>query len=121
MHTSPISTWTPVASMISPIRSLTRPTRRDRSAPWRASAARANLVFIGAFARERGRDDLPGPGELRVEAGVDLARVGPRDRATAADPAVGLNAEVLDPAELRLQLVDAFAHQLEIVGVHHQR
>src|ERR1700729_3257557 len=122
MHTSPISTCTPVASMISPIRSLTRPTRRERSAPWRTRSARRKLfVFIEALTRERGRDDLPGPGELRVEAGVDLARVGPRDRAAAADPAVGLNAEVLDPAELRLQLVDAFAHQFEIVGVHDQR
>ncbi len=52
---------------------------------------------------------------------VDLAGVGPGDRAAAADPAVGLDVEVLDPAELGLQLVDALAHQLEVLGVHEHR
>ena len=123
--------------MISPIRSLTRPTRRDRSAPWSDRAARANPPAAarsgglsghrrlrrrrGRLAGQRGRDDLAGASELSVDARVDLAGVGPGDRAAPADPPVGLDREVLDPAELRLQLVDALAHQLQVIGVHDQR
>src|SRR5690348_426727 len=127
MHTSPISTWTPVASMISPIRSLTRPIRRDRSASWIARVARprrsdragASVAVIVGLALERGGDDLPGARELCVDAGVDVADVGAGDRATPSHAPVGLHAEMLDPAQLRLQLVHAIADDVEIVRVDH--
>ena len=92
-----------------------RSAARDRDA--RASSAPV-LDALGVIAvsskrphrrgarprRSRGRS-----GELRCRGRVDLARLGPHDRAAAADPAVGLDVEVLDPAELGLQPVDALA------------
>src|SRR5947209_10753960 len=128
MHTSPISTCTPVASMIRPIRSLTRPTRRERSASCKARVARATRpgragasVVMARLRLERGGDDLAGARKLGVDAGINLARAGAGDRAAPDHAAVGLHAEMLDPAELGMQLLDAVADQLEVVGVDHER
>ena len=45
-------------------------------------------------------------GQLGGQAGVDVSRLGAGDRAAAADPAVGLDAQVLDSAELRREVLD---------------
>jgi hypothetical protein len=49
------------------------------------------------------------------------ASMSPGDRATPSHAPIGLHAEVLDAAQLGLELLDAFADQLEIPRIHHER
>ena len=116
MQTSPTSACRPVASMIRPIRSLTRPTApgqvgvRDGRAAARVDAARRRVrsQSSDALALERGR--------IRASAAATISRarascvsmpastspdVGAHDRAAAADAPVGLDLECSIPPSSR--------------------
>ena len=83
VQTSPTSASTPVASMIRPIRSQTRPWRRCRSAS--RSASDGGVERGGEHQRraERRLDDLAGALELGVDARVDVALRRAHDGAAA--------------------------------------
>ena len=128
MHTSPISTCTPVASMISPIRS--RPGRRGATGrpPRAARIARARRAgraepqssSVGSRSSAAATISRARASWVSMPASMSPASVraiGP----AAGHAAVGLHAEMLDPAELGLQLVDALADQLEVGGVDDER
>src|ERR1700733_10526617 len=124
---SPISTWRPVASMIRP---RTRPRRRAKSSSCmtratrpRAGRAKVSDLILGASAAraQLGDDDLAGAGQLRLERRVDLALVGARQHPAATDAPVGLDVEVLDPAQLGLQSRHRVRHQLQVRRVDDER
>src|SRR3954470_3112515 len=119
-QTSPTSASRPVASTIRPMRSLTRPWRRCRSARATARprpATRAATSASGMGVAELLLEDLAGAGQLGVQRGVDLALEGAHDRAAAADAPLGLDLAVLDAAELGDQRRRRGADELEVVGV----
>ena len=80
MQTSPISTSSPVASMISPIRSLTRPSRRGEvGAPERAGRASERLVAIAVHSRASAAATISRARSSWASIlDVDLAGIGPQ-------------------------------------------
>src|SRR6201995_156207 len=127
---SPISTWRPVASMIRPIRSRTRPRRRAKSSSCmtratrpRAGRAKVSDLILGDSApgAQLGGDALASTRQLRLDRGIDLALVGARQHAATTDAAVGLHVEVLDSAQLGLQPGHRLRHQIQVRRVDDER
>src|SRR4051812_31868842 len=121
-QTSPTSASRPVASTISPIRSLTRPWRRCRSAreTARPSWATRSRTASGIAALLR-RQHLAHTRELGRQRRVDLALERADDRAAARHAALGLHLAMADAAELGDEPVAGLAHEVEVVGVHEDR
>ena len=116
-HTSPTSACTPVASMISPIRLLTKPWRRARSASRMASVARPSSAPGGAGGTEslmrpprRSQALCSTTSRARSNCVCTLASTSPSAVRTIAlptpDALVGLHVAELDAAPLRRQLAD---------------
>src|SRR4051794_16918278 len=116
-QTSPISASRPVASITSPIRFVTRPRRRCRSARWTASSARSR-TGSGTSCPQLAADDLGRPLQLLVDAGVDLALGRAQQAAAARDAALGDDLQSVEAAQRLGDALDLGAHEREVLRVH---
>src|SRR5436305_1014401 len=103
---------TSVSSARTPSPTRSRIRGREKASGGAASVDRQALV-----AAQGSGHDLTRGLQLGGDRGVDLAFGGADYRAAALDAPIGVHLEVLDAAELRLQLLDRRGQQLEIARV----